>query len=141
MLSLQIFSMVPWVKSPIDVAVYECVLCGTLLQSSFGWSITCFMSHPMLLSDSSSCLILSFTSFDTAEGFYPLLGLSFRPSSPSSLYLLSHLYAQVLDLCSSWDIDSTFCLSDDTLITINILSFTWASCSFLYTLVNAWEFN
>src|SRR5580765_7292406 len=102
-------------------------------------SITCLKSHPVLLSD-SSCFILPISSFGMAEGF-PLLCLSLRPSIPSSPYLLCHLYAHDLALCSSLATDSMCCLSDDTLIISSILSFTRASRSLLYTLSSFVEFD
>src|SRR3954468_4064700 len=59
--------------------------------------MTCLKSHPVSLS-SISFLIFIIKSCFTKDGL-PLLGLSFSPSIPLSLYLLYHLYAHALDLC------------------------------------------
>ena len=71
----------------------------------------------------------------------PLLGLSFKPTNPLSLYLLYHLYAHALDLGSSWAIVSICCLSVSTCITKRTLSFTFASRSSLYNLSSTVDFK
>ena len=69
------------------------------------------------------------------NGGLPLLGLSFSPSNPLSVYLLYHLYAHAFDLCSSCATDSgCCCLSASTRLIKRILSFISVLCSSLYAL-------
>src|SRR4051812_38760117 len=89
---------------------------------------------------SISFLIFIIKSCFTKDGL-PLLGLSFSPSIPLSLYLLYHLYAHALDLCNSCATVSICCLSVSTRLTRRILSFTSASYSYLYALSSVMDFN
>jgi hypothetical protein len=57
------------------------------------------------------------------EGF-PLRGLSFRPSNPSSLYLLYQLLAHNLDPSNPYATNSICCLSDSACLIRRILSLT-----------------
>ncbi len=94
-------------------------------------SLTCFVVHPCLL-DESWLFILYAISCGISGGL-PLFDLFFNPSMPSSLYLFNQSEAHVLLLCRSLATCAGICLSYVTFKTSNILSFTCASDSSLYS--------
>ena len=80
----------------------------------------------------SSVLIFDIFSWGTSEGL-PLLGLFFSPSRPSLSNLLSHLYAQAIDLwSSSVDTIPMFWPSEMIRLMSRILSFPYISIGFTF---------
>src|SRR5665648_680094 len=97
-------------------------------------SLTCFVVQPCLLDD--NWLFILYTISRDNSGGLPLFDLSLNPSIPSSMYLFNQSEAHVLLLWRSLAACAGICLSYTTFKTSNILSFTSALDSSLYSCSN-----